>query len=529
MRNIWAVSKSTNDAIDQGFFGTSSKGQFFPEYQEVMLNQAKIDSQLDYCEKYFNSKANFLELQKSAAKKVVMHEFEHGLQTRYDHELDQRFRHSYENISNELAKMPQYRGMIRLYEEIPKEIGAGSVYLSTGCHISSRLEQPGVKTYRKIDGVDNLNEILNETESLEMARQKTYLYSLIGKDGNCFPLRNPESSNDVITNYGNLFKIVFGGKNTFNLMYIDPISAFQDFNNLYNDVFQNIYNSDKDASELFMRAITDIKQNKTETSHLTLCLALSKCLEKKLETLYNNSHISNQELLGLIKSFESYCITNKDEQKKLALAHQQVLEHLKQEINERDISNIQKSSVEYSTTPITKSIPTFTELKECTKRYELASIENNRPQIKDLKTGEVVSDENTIELATFANIWLTSAGIKWTETDVRKGDTYAYNDGAKSVYNYFIEEVKNNLENTGNIDSISIFENAEDLSYKYSKEIITNLFRSTYQSEFINQFFRARIDTAKLQTENVQPLYDQMYAESISKKESNRQDKKQMS
>ena len=149
MRNVWAVS--VVDDIDE-------KGAFTPAYNDIAFNIKKINSQMD---KYQDILGNdFMTKRESARKKVVMHEFQHALQTVYTDELDMQRRVGYKKISDELKKYPQYDSILRRYEELPKGLGDSSKYISTGTHYSSNTNLPSFITYRNNVGMDNFNEIL---------------------------------------------------------------------------------------------------------------------------------------------------------------------------------------------------------------------------------------------------------------------------------------------------------------------------------------------------------------------------------
>ncbi len=515
MRNIWEVQAVDQHMIDEGFADSHLKGAFLPDQHTVIFNYAKLDGQLAPYEKLFLAQSQrFENIKQNAKKKVAMHEFEHGLQTRYDNTLDQRFRSAYKKIYDEISKMPQYKFILRTYEEIPKQLGDIERYLSTGTHIGSVVNEQNGRTYRNINGFDNLNEILNESESLEMARQEIYLRKPIGNSGNSYPLRNPESSNCLIANYGDLLKIVFGGKESFELMYIDPIGSFQKFNSLYNDVFQQVYGSSKDAIELFINAITEIKEKGAEIEHLKLCEVLSKCLQKRINAFYNDKNVSNDQMMYAIKMFEKYSISNNDKDKNSQLEHIKVLESLKQKVSIRNMPTIQVShATEEKKENNLISIPTFEEIKHYSQQYALIYDTDNSIKIINKYTKEIVSDKNIEEIAIFSNIWLTAAGVKRNNDN---GESYAFNDGAKDTYNFLINAINYSINRTGNLNSIELFKNAENLDYKYSQEIITRLFISEYQANFIDNFFRKRIITNMRQTEMPTALINMFYASDLA-------------
>lgn len=170
-----------------------------------------------------------------------------------------------------------------------------------------------------------------------------------------------------------------------------------------------------------------------------------------------------------------------------------------------------------------QQLPTFQELKILASHYEVYTdashyLDNNPRNIKvrDTKTKKEITDPKTIEKAIFANIWLTSAGVKMTSNDNRMGDTYAFNDGAHKVYDYFCSKLNNDVKKNGVIDTAGLFADADLLEYKHSREIIVNLFRSSYQTHFINDLF-CRISKTKAKALNQpEPLYCNSYARDLA-------------
>ena len=53
--------------------------------------------------------------------------------------------------------------------------------------------------------------------------------------------------------------------------------------------------------------------------------------------------------------------------------------------------------------------------------YEGSNIDTSKIKIRNINTGQIETDSNIISKAMFANIWLSSAGIKWTVGEKRSG------------------------------------------------------------------------------------------------------------
>ena len=122
----------------------------------------------------------------------------------------------------------------------------------------------------------------------------------------------------------------------------------------------------------------------------------------------------------------------------------------------------------------------------------------------------------------FANIWLSSAGIIYYLDDKRPGEKYAFNSQAEELYNTICNDLRTSAELNGRIDTVGLFEGIKDQNnYKYSNEIVVNLFRSKYQTDFINEFVLA--STGATPTTKAEPLYNLSHAASLttSKSEKN--------
>ena len=513
MRNIWSVSEITPQHIKEGFADIHTKGQFDPFLQVVEINTAKKKQQLEKYKMHIHG--NYEELSEKAFKKLIMHEFEHGLQTVYPNDLDMQQRGNYKKIIDRIKKIAKYSKNVRSYEEIPKELGTRNKHISCGALYSSHAEKLGIKTYRHVKDSHNLNEILNETESLEMSSYNAGLYRVFRSSGNYFQLRNPESSNSEITNYAFLIKNLLGSTKTFTLMYLNPSKIYTYFNETYGEIFQEMYESDKDGIEILMECLTDIKHTKDESAHLKLTAALTKCMEKKVLMHIDDPSISSDKIIASLKKFESYCMTNDNPDKRTQLEHIRILESIKESVKNREKSSKKETTDKKEVLPI----PSFEEVKNLAKKYELKVDEDSsKISVVNRETQERIADPNIVPLALFANIWLSSAGIKKDFRNIVPGEEYAFNEGAKRTYDFFVDSMITSLEETGNVNTIDMFKNAEILSYKHSQEIIVSLFRTDYQSKFLTDFFRKRCNVAN-NNPTVQPLYNMPYAGSLAYQE----------
>ncbi len=174
------------------------------------------------------------------------------------------------------------------------------------------------------------------------------------------------------------------------------------------------------------------------------------------------------------------------------------------------------------------AIPTFDELKDLSSKYEMF-IDSKDPfdkdiskiKIRDIETGKVQTDKSIIDKATFANIWLTSAGVKYYRNEARPGTNYAFNEAAEELYNTICKQLLDSCKSKGVIDTIDLLENIKNNnSYKHNSEIIVNLFRTPYQTETINKLFLQSLGINK-QVQTPEPLYASYDDQLVSDDENN--------
>ena len=164
-------------------------------------------------------------------------------------------------------------------------------------------------------------------------------------------------------------------------------------------------------------------------------------------------------------------------------------------------------------------IPNFSELKDLASKYEIY-IDSKDPfdpdtskiKIRDINTGQIQTEKSTIDRAMLANIWLTSAGVKYYQDESRPGANYAFNEPAEELYNTICKQLLDSCKSKGVIDTVDLLRNIENNnSYKYNREIIVNLFRTPYQTEIINKIFLQSLGINR-QVQSPKPLYTMSYA-----------------
>lgn len=158
------------------------------------------------------------------------------------------------------------------------------------------------------------------------------------------------------------------------------------------------------------------------------------------------------------------------------------------------------------------SIPTFGELKDLATSYELVSSNNGNINILNRKTGKLENDYKIVYQAIFANIWLTSAGMKWMYDEIRPGFEYAFNEPAEELYNIICNQLINDIKNNNVINTLQLFNNIKfQNDYKYNEQIISNLFGSPFKTKFINKFFLKALN--KSENDKIpETLYSMDYA-----------------
>lgn len=186
-----------------------------------------------------------------------------------------------------------------------------------------------------------------------------------------------------------------------------------------------------------------------------------------------------------------------------------------------DINSLSRQN-QKTNTPIVQ-IPNFSELKDLASKYEIFidskdsfDPDISKIKIRDIKTGQIQTDKSIIDRAMFANIWLTSAGIKYYQDESRPGTNCAFNKPAEELYNNICKQLLTSCKSKGVIDTVDLFRNIENNKvYKYDREIIVNLFRTPYQTEMINKLFLQSLDINQ-QTQKPDPLYMMSYAEELA-------------
>lgn len=227
----------------------------------------------------------FRGLNNDQRKKVVYHEFLHALKTDY---IDSQFfqYRQYFDLKEKIKQVyPGKTNDFTLKDEL--EEGIYSVSRHTGiCY--RRGSEKYVKN--KID--ENIDEILNESESIKISNDNNMYLLSIRNSNQKMLVHNGESSNCAITNYGFLLKTLLSTKILFKGQYLEPDYLVESFNMLYSDIFRNEYNMSDDSTawDIFSNEINKIKKDNSEELHKKLLETIYKCIIYKNKLLNDGGY-----------------------------------------------------------------------------------------------------------------------------------------------------------------------------------------------------------------------------------------------
>jgi len=338
---------------------TGGRADYAPWKRTLTLNRNKLETLLDrFSTISFTDEEKFL-----AAKKVVMHEFEHALQTRFDPGPYQNDRVCYKALYNRLLNANINLQLNPIYDgrNLIPYIGYGRV-MQSGLKGNSDSDQ--YKKYagtfyltpdnKRYNSENNVNEIFNESESLVMSGSNEH-QQIIFPSGNKINVRNMESSNFLITNYGFMLKQLLGEQKTFQGMYLDRNVIIDYFNANYGKIFEQVFGEHfkkkypniniLDGWSILHMAINEAKYSYedgakefSEVCHIKLNLALSLCFERMIKEKINLG-----ESFGSIKQqwneFANLSLYNSDVQKNNTLPHIKILNNLREYIKQQYINN----------------------------------------------------------------------------------------------------------------------------------------------------------------------------------------------
>ena len=285
-----------------------SKGHYISKEKKVELSTNALKNQID--SRLIDSfKEDYEVIQNLARKKVINHEFEHGLQSQFsDGKIKPAMFNRYVNF---IRNLKEYKNG-KYAEQIINEQNIYTNDIDTEYRISG-----GFANSEKRGRKECLTEIFNESESLDVSNCKKQM-DIMFKSGNKIPIYNTESSNYLITNYAYMLKALLGEELTFDSMYFDPDKTERVFEERYGDIIEDTYKEDYmsvrgsklTVMQLLECVLSDIRNSKIESKQLKLNLVLAKCLERNIEI--GKKIYTKQDLKEQVDVFKKYMIFNED-------------------------------------------------------------------------------------------------------------------------------------------------------------------------------------------------------------------------
>ena len=295
------------------------------------------------------------------------------VQKTIEHELG----HCYKSLFNDGFKAPLGRG--REQDEMYKKLIDALSKFENGKYASqikslkdfdlesySDVIKTGVGDSKTSYSGDNrfrwIDELLNETEALELTNSNDVheiwpLQDENGRDsssGNYVNVYNYLSGYSPFTGYGPILKSLLGKENTFRAEYISSIDIFKQFDQEYSDIVQDVWGLDPQKyppMKCIFLDFDDIRSRKHFDENIMLKLDefFAKCYERKVEKIMAQGNLSpelRESTLREIETFQSKLTTNKDPNKRDALAHNVIFNNLRTRINELSIQNSQPEIIE---------------------------------------------------------------------------------------------------------------------------------------------------------------------------------------
>ncbi len=323
MRNVWYVES-----------GPQTEGQYNMDGMSISFNKEKIEQTLK--ERFPDNYIQSEEMKNIARKKIISHELGHALQTSYTKSaLNNIHKSIYKKIIEEIQKINngQYRSEINTYEQINKiKFGKIEHFIHSG--ILYATDVSNVRNYREVNGIVDLNEIFNETESLETVDAKIQGKKYYRND-TYYNIRNGESSNCDITNYGDIIKMLLGDKLTFVGMYINPSILYQIFNKRYRRIFQEEFESNKTPIEILSNSIKKIKETQSYEERIKLETALTKCFERRIKKQIGQADPIT--LQSRVEYFRTMVLNSENAIIRHSLEHLNILDFLQRDIIQSDL------------------------------------------------------------------------------------------------------------------------------------------------------------------------------------------------
>ena len=251
----------------------ASKGGFSPSEHCVEINEELINNSINIVIKtitQITGQKPLENLHDCIHKKVIMHEFEHGLKVSYNNgQLNEDDISIITNVSYKLSQT-EYSDICKMPNELEKVNNSRNVSENW---VHNGMERKGKKVY----AIKFLDEVNNENESLIMAASPIQYND--GRSDMYYTNRNSESSSSFYGSTIEMFNIIFGRKNVFEMAYLNKSDQIDLFNNKYDNIFQKEFFSNEHAIDIFCNKLNECK---SLTDKLKLEEVLLKCFYSEL-------------------------------------------------------------------------------------------------------------------------------------------------------------------------------------------------------------------------------------------------------
>ena len=203
----------------------ASKGEFEPSEHCVKINEDLIDDSINTVIgtiTQITGQKPAENLHDCIYKKVVMHEFEHGLKVSYNNgQLNKDFINIIKSISYKLSQT-EYSDICKKPDELET--------INNNRNEQEKWTHVGMERRRdKVYAIRFLDEVYNENESLIMANSPIQYND--GRDDMYYSIRNSESSSSFYGSTIEMFNIIFGKSNMFEMTYLNKSEQMDLFNN----------------------------------------------------------------------------------------------------------------------------------------------------------------------------------------------------------------------------------------------------------------------------------------------------------
>lgn len=335
------------NSIDECHVEGSAAAYFSPELGGIFYDKSKISSSLySYFlrvgkEKYYILKNK--NIKKMYFRHTIMHELGHALKNKYQGYYDCRFEDDYKIVYDELSKLREYKSILMPYDEIKKSRDEDNYQycMSNGLNYIDKKDKSIFVNEHHL----TFDEEINESEAMEFSGYNTGVIKIYYFDGGF--VRNRNLGVGYYSDCGDMFRILLGDKEMFELLYIDPKKGIKKFNKLYNDVLREFYGSSENAIDLLVKNNSNLQKR---SDILKINEVFARCLEQKINRCFNDASVSNNELLRQIRTYRYLFYSYDNAKKNLRLKSHQILNKLEERVMSRNIlvvSSVYQKMIRY--------------------------------------------------------------------------------------------------------------------------------------------------------------------------------------